>query len=252
MAFHSSPATPLRSARRQGHRALRYARALLAQPDPDRELVAVVLTEALLKSDLGKREEAARRLAAIGATALPALFHAWQWAEGDGRKAILTTWSLMGPDAVPAVPILKVACDEEYLGPYALAALACIQPSPLANVLKTARSPYTWTGALDLILVVLSHPITTWLSILSTLLSLLHWYCNLSSSPEHIATSISASFALLGASLGALIAMRLGDWSKASTAAKWWGTAGSVAGMSIGSVAAAVVLPLLRALTPVG
>ena len=238
-----------RLGRRKGQQALRYAKALLCQPDPDLEQAAVVLVEALLQADLTQREQAARLLARLGARSLPPLLYAWQWADDDGRKAILITWGLMGPTATPALPLLAPCRADDLLGPYVQAALERIQPPVLAGILQAARSPWTWSRLLDLLLAGLSHPVTIAVSFLSTGISLLHWYGTLAARPHEIVPAVSASFALLGASLGALIGLKLDGIAQANSSAKLWGMAGSVAGTLMGSFAAAVVLPILQALT---
>jgi hypothetical protein len=94
------------------------ARAGAAVPD----LVAL-----LRHADVTLRAAAAEALACVGRPAVPTLVEALQDPDPDFRKAAVVTLGAMGTDAARAEPALARLAQDEWLGPWAVRALAAIR-----------------------------------------------------------------------------------------------------------------------------
>jgi hypothetical protein len=244
---HLSPSRP----RKRG-KPLQYARALLAQTDPDKGFAAVILIDALQTDDLSTRMEAADLLASLGNDALVPLLKAWNDDDFELCRLFMITLGKIGPDAAVAVPLLQTAKTHPLLAPYATRALDQIEPPVLRPLVEQLRSPWTWSRLLDWLLFLLTHPFATFLSLVGTVLSVVHYSWEMSATAgaaAGISTSVSASFGLLGACIGGTLGAKMEGFSGAHSGAKMGGLCGSVVGLFVGAAIGTIVQPLVGALT---
>src|SRR5437660_10909910 len=103
-----SQQAPLNRPRKRG-KPLQYAKALLAEAEPDLGFAAVILIDALQSEDLSARMEASGLLAALGNDALVPLLKAWNDDDVELSRLIIITLGNIGPDAAVAAPLLQTA-----------------------------------------------------------------------------------------------------------------------------------------------
>jgi hypothetical protein len=242
--------------RQQKNQSLKLARKLLQQDEPDIELALPYLLDALRAPDPNSHETACETLAFLGKLVVPALLDSWQVDDLEFRKRVILTLGTIGPPARSAIPLLTTNCADPYLGASARVSLDRIQrpvpqpaqPQLMQEMVAAAKSPWTWSRLLDLVLFIVAHPLTAALSCLTTILSLAHWFLELGHPARGIAPTVSASFALLGACIGGTIGARLHGFPGMKIGIKSCGTCGSVVGLFVGGLVGTLLQPLIQAL----
>lgn len=238
----------LASERVSGMEALHEARGMLAQEEPDAAGAVPLLIHALGSRNLLVRSAAAEILTLLGKVAVPGMIARWPDADAERRRALLVILGRMGPAARGAVPLLRLARADAYLGPAAAQALQQVQPINLAALAPLLRSPETWRRLPDIILALLTHPGMALLSLACTAFSVATWWQTLADPQREIAPTVSASFALVGACVGATTGGKIWGCAGAQAGAKHCGAAGAAAGFFVGGLIGTLVEPLARVL----
>jgi hypothetical protein len=205
----------------------RALHAFAPSPSTDERVIAAIV-ELLRCQDPGLREEATMTLAGIGRPAVGALLAGLSSDDGDFRKAIVITLGVMGPQARPAVAMLRVLAEEEAVGIWARRALVRVEGRSWESLARL------WLGAAGLALV---------LMVACSLLLQLGASARLPR-PAVTAGLISGG---LGAVMGLLVS-RQARREEAALMSLIFGAGGAFAGGLLAWLIAALIAPVVKAL----
>jgi HEAT repeat protein len=232
----SDAITPLRQALRKRDPAVRRAalRALAAL-GPAAAPAIPELLERLRDADIALRTEAAGVFSRIGRAAVGPLVEALQTPDQDLRRAILVTLTELGPEAVGASPAVEPLLEDDGLGPWAVEALRSIRRPRQAGL--AVVPPRVLLGAAAALLL-LAAGLAAWLWVGAAL--------RLTAPQSAVTAGLAAAF--LGAGLGLVVGLRTGDGRRVMLLVTLLGLGGGMAGLLLGSLFAALVDPVVRAL----
>jgi HEAT repeat protein len=232
----SDAITPLRQALQKRDPAIRRAalRALAAL-GPAAAPAIPELVERLRDPDIALRTEAAGVFSRIGRVAVAPLVEALQTPDLDLRRAILVTLTGLGPEAADAAPAVEALLEDDGLGPWAADALRSIR-RPRQGGLALAPPRVLFGAATALLL--LAAGLAAWLWVGAAL--------RLTAPQSAVTAGLATAF--LGASLGLVVGLRTGGGRRMMLLVTLLGLGGGLAGLLLGSLFAALIDPVVRAL----
>jgi HEAT repeat protein len=207
-------------------KAVRALAALGAEAAP----AVPALIELLSARDPALRSEAAEALGRIGKPAVGPLLAALKQEDEEQRRALVIALALVGPAAREAVPALTPLRQDPVLGPWVKRALQRIE---------RRRWPVWPRLLLGVFLVI------------GATAGLLAWLLTrpLPLTPPRVGAVAGLATAGMGAALGLIVGAREGDGRRTLWLTVLLGVGGGTAGLMLGSLVAALVEPVVRALT---